>query len=219
MRKIARVEGLNDFRTVDFQPWRDYQRWLAAGERRVVVPFAEVLAELIPPRATRLRRDFGQLLRAIKTHALMHRAHRERNEAGEIVATIEDDYEIVRWLTSNIISEAADARQSTPLRDTVMAVVELLQGTEEEGLRDEVTRHMVAEKLKLSEPAARRRLNAAEGKGFIANAVPGKGRTATYKLGKRSIFELNETVLPSIKALARKARARNPSETDDEATK
>jgi hypothetical protein len=38
--------------------WEAFQRWLALGERRVVIPFAEALSEKIPPVAVRLRRDF-----------------------------------------------------------------------------------------------------------------------------------------------------------------
>ena len=88
MRMIARVRGLNESgNDVDFTPWRDFQRWLAAGETRVYIPFAPELAKLIPPKAVRVRRDFAQVLAAIKAHALLHREHRARDR-GEIVATI-----------------------------------------------------------------------------------------------------------------------------------
>lgn len=55
---------------VDFQPWQDFQRWLEIGERRVKVPYEEVLAAAIPPKSVRLRRDFNQVLTAIDAHAL-----------------------------------------------------------------------------------------------------------------------------------------------------
>src|SRR5262249_17472646 len=47
---------------IDYAPWHAMQVWLAAGERRVVVPFATTLAHNIPPVAVRLRRDFKLLL-------------------------------------------------------------------------------------------------------------------------------------------------------------
>jgi hypothetical protein len=47
---------------VDYDQWRAFQIWLATGERRVTVPFAKRLADLIPPVAVRLRRDFRLLL-------------------------------------------------------------------------------------------------------------------------------------------------------------
>ena len=49
MLKVAQRVGrrLNAVH-IDFDKWHDFQRWLAAGERTVWVPFADVLAELIP---------------------------------------------------------------------------------------------------------------------------------------------------------------------------
>jgi hypothetical protein len=58
MRAIASWNG----RPPDLSEWHELQYWLAGGERRVEVPFADALADLIPPVAVRLRRDFGSLL-------------------------------------------------------------------------------------------------------------------------------------------------------------
>ena len=75
--KIAEREGRNRAeQKIDFEPWHDYQRWLAAGDLGSTSR-SRVRWPLIPPKAVRLRRDFSQLLRAIKAHALLHRAHRE----------------------------------------------------------------------------------------------------------------------------------------------
>ena len=50
--KVAEIVGLNfEQAVVDYEPWRDYQRWLSAGNRKVVIPFADKLAKLIPPRS------------------------------------------------------------------------------------------------------------------------------------------------------------------------
>jgi hypothetical protein len=85
MAKVAEIEGLN--RIQDFSatlaPWHDFQRWLAAGERRVHVPFAEVLAALIPAKAVRLRRDLGQVIRAVQAHALLRRPAQLRSGGGD----------------------------------------------------------------------------------------------------------------------------------------
>jgi hypothetical protein len=109
LAKVAEVEGLNEAgQLIDYAPWHDFQRWLAAGDRRVVVPFAGRLVKLIPAASVRLRRDFGQVIRAIKTHALLHREHRGRDEAGQVVA-IEHDYAVIRDLMHTIIAEGSDA--------------------------------------------------------------------------------------------------------------
>ena len=58
--------------------------------------------------AVRLRRDFGAILNLIHSHALVHRATRERNERGRIIATLED-YEVVRELVADLISKGVEA--------------------------------------------------------------------------------------------------------------
>ena len=80
------------------EPWHALQVWLEGAEHRVWIPYAKILAELIPPVAVRLRRDFGALLNLIRAHALLHQATRERDAEGRIVATIEEDYAAVREL-------------------------------------------------------------------------------------------------------------------------
>jgi hypothetical protein len=67
----------------DLAPYHVLQRYLAAqGEPRVVVPYADVLANLVPVQAVRMRRDFDQLLTCIKTIALLYQQQRERTTDG-----------------------------------------------------------------------------------------------------------------------------------------
>jgi hypothetical protein len=61
---------------VDYDRWRRLQRWLAASERNVVIPFAEQLADRVLALSVRQRRDFGAMLTLIRAHALLHRASR-----------------------------------------------------------------------------------------------------------------------------------------------
>jgi hypothetical protein len=64
---------------VDYVPWHLLQMRLAEGERRVEVPFAGQLADLIPPVAVRLRRDFKLLLTPALQRRRRPRATRARN--------------------------------------------------------------------------------------------------------------------------------------------
>ena len=48
----------DDLDEPDFARWHDLQVWLATAEHRVAIPYARTLAELVPPVAVRLRRDF-----------------------------------------------------------------------------------------------------------------------------------------------------------------
>jgi phage/plasmid primase-like uncharacterized protein len=174
---VAQVEGLNKgMVSADLKPWQDYQRWLAAGECRVFVPFADALAELIPPKAVRLRRDFGQLLRAIKVHALLHRDHR-RSTKGSIVATIDEDYSAVRALMADILATAAEVKTRKAVQETVEVVDELQS---EDDSREGVSARAVATLLKLDISTTRRRLYAAESAGFVINLEDRPRRPGRY---------------------------------------
>jgi hypothetical protein len=89
----------------------------------VVVPFVPVLAEAVgrSANATRILRDFARLLALVKAVALLRQAHRERNAAGRIVATVAD-YAAVFDLVGAMYS-AGLSGASEPVRAVVAAVV------------------------------------------------------------------------------------------------
>jgi hypothetical protein len=93
---------------LDLEAWHALQGWLESAEHGVSIPYAKRLAELIPPVAVRLRRDFGALLNLIRAHALLHQATRERVAEERIVATVED-YAVVRELVADLVSEVIDS--------------------------------------------------------------------------------------------------------------
>jgi Bifunctional DNA primase/polymerase, N-terminal/Primase C terminal 2 (PriCT-2) len=201
--KIAEREGMNRAAPdIDFTPWHDFQRWIAAGERRVDVPYATALAELIPPKAVRLRRDFGQLLRAIKAYALLHRQHRAiARSTGAIIATFAD-YGAVRALITDLLAESAEVKLRRSIPETIAAVA-ALQGNDQQG---GATVRGVAARLRLDMSATRRRLYAAEGEGHLENLETRKGRPAKYRVlpgsTTRSLrSEDVEEVLPTVERL------------------
>ena len=108
----------------DFEAWHQLQYWLADGERRVDVPFAEKLAELIEPVDVRLRRDFPTVHALVSAHALLHRANRRVNADGWVTATL-DDYTAVRELMKGLLSDTLGVKMSKATRETVQAVREL----------------------------------------------------------------------------------------------
>src|SRR4051812_45133328 len=107
--------------SADLCRWQSLQTWLTTGPKQVVIPFAHRLAELVPPVAVRMRRDFKTVLMLIKAHALLHQASREADEAGRIVATLED-YAQVRDLIGTLVAEGVDARTKREVREVVEAV-------------------------------------------------------------------------------------------------
>ncbi|MHB1417239.1 MAG: hypothetical protein ACYC1C_18490, partial [Chloroflexota bacterium] len=75
--------------TIDLEPFLALQRYLAAaGEHEVAVPFAQTLAQMLPARNVRMRRDFRQVLTCIQTIALLRQCQRNRTSEGWIEATL-----------------------------------------------------------------------------------------------------------------------------------
>ena len=56
----------DDLSEPDLARWHDLQVWLETAEHRVAIPYARTLAELVPPVAVRLRRDFRAVLSLIR---------------------------------------------------------------------------------------------------------------------------------------------------------
>lgn len=197
---VAQIEGLNKaLAAVDFAPWHDYQRWLAAGERRVLVPFANELAALIPPKSVRLRRDLGQLLRAIKAHALLHRNHRRLSNKGSIVATINEDYAAVRELMADLLATTAEVKVRKALMETVLAVEELQEELEDE--HQGVRVRAIAAALNLDMSTIRRRLTAAEGAGYITNLEDRPRRPGRYVITPDQPVNGDKALLPTLDEL------------------
>lgn len=72
---------------------RDLQRWLKnGGPYDVVVPFAPQIRAAFArtPRAVRIRRDIGTLIAGVAASSVLHRAQREVDAKGRVVATLAD---------------------------------------------------------------------------------------------------------------------------------
>ena len=165
--------------TPDLAEWLHLQQWLQHhGERRVTIPYARRLAELVPPVAVRLRRDFGAVLTLIQAHALLHQLTRDRNDDGRIVATL-DDYAAVRDLVADIVSEGVGAAVSETTRATVEAIADLAP-LHPEG----VTAAVLGDKLGLDKSAARRRLYVAGGGDYVKNLEERRGRPGRWVIAE-----------------------------------
>jgi hypothetical protein len=191
--KVAQVVGVGDIASVAHKPWQDFQRWLAAGERRAVVPFAGAISDLIPKVAVRLRRDFPQVLCAIKAHALLHRDQRDRDEVGRIIADIDRDYATVRELMNAILAEGSGVAVSKATIETVEAV---RQATANLGEKEGTSALEVARILRLDKSAAWRRLSAARTEGLIVNLEERKGMPGKYRATGHKVEPVN--ILPTV---------------------
>jgi hypothetical protein len=114
------------------------------------------------------------LLTLIRSHALLHRASRSRNQAGAIIAAIED-YAVVRELVADVFAEGMDATVPATVRETVDAVPALK--------KQEISLGELAAKLALDKSVTSRRLRDAANRGYLVNLETRRGRPARIVLG------------------------------------
>lgn len=185
---MALAEGTSA--AFDYRPWHALQDWLHGQDNRVLIPFAKYLAENIPPVAVRLRRDFGAVLSLIKAHAVLHQASRARDDAGRILAT-DADYQAVRGLVLDVISQGVGATVSETIRETVGAV-----GTLAAQHPEGVPATAVGRQLGLDKSTAYRRLAAAASASFVVNQEERRGRAGRYVLGE--LIPDDQVLLPEL---------------------
>ncbi len=195
-RLILEAIADEDREDPDLSRWHALQRWIASGRAEVTIPYAKVVAGLIPHSlGVRLRRDFGSLLNLIRSHALLHQVNRERDDRGRIVATLRD-YKVVRELVKDIVAETLEAAVSDGVRQTVEAIQRLYEKTEEPA-----TIKQVGEELKLSKMPTWSRVQKALDGGFARNLEDRKGRPAQLVPGDP--LPENVEVLPAPDTVAR----------------
>ena len=198
MKAHARSVGPIQDPQEDLTPYIALQNWLALmGVRRVTVPFADVLADLVPPDAVRMRRDFRQLLTCIQAIALLHQCRRSKTVEGWVIATI-DDYAQARTLLEPVFDTILSEGVTPAIRQTVEAV----------NLTEEVTATDLANRLKLSKSTISYRVTRALDGGWLTNSETRKGHSAKLSRGiplpkQSSALPLPETVREEFEKLCR----------------
>jgi hypothetical protein len=173
MTAHARTVGPGKASPPELAPFLALQRWLSLlGTQRVVIPFAEILADLLPAKAVRMRRDFRQLLTCIQAIALLYQCQRQRREDGAIIATL-DDYRQARDLLAPIFDSIAAERITPAIRATVHAVQ----------LDEELTETIVAQRLKLAKSTVNYRVKRALAGGWLVNREVRQGCPARLARG------------------------------------
>jgi hypothetical protein len=195
---VMRALAADTEAAIDYAPWRALQAWLATGERRVAIPFAVKLAELIPGVAVRLRRDFKLLLTLIRAHALLHRKTRDRDDQGRIVATL-GDYAVVRDLIEKLFSEGVEATVPKTVRETVEGVAVLERRQSNTTTPVEISLTALAKELKLDKGPTSHRVRKAIDRGFLINHEEKRGKPARLAIGDPLPDEIQ--ILPEVGAL------------------
>lgn len=177
----------------DRENWHTLQEWLAVQDNHVTIPYGERLAKAVPPVAVRLRRDFEAVLNLIRAHTILHQASRERDSRGRIMASLED-YEAVRGLVADLVSEGVGSTVPATVRATVQMVEDLCtKGGGGIGVQ------RTARKMGVDKSTASRRLKGAMERGFLENLEDRKGKQARYVTSDRLPDDVE--VLPPPEAL------------------
>jgi hypothetical protein len=198
----------DDLAEPDLSRWHELQIWLATAEHRVAIPYAQRLADLVPPVAVRLRRDFQAVLSLIRSHAILHQASRARDADGKVIATPED-YAIVRELVVDLVSEGVEATVPPTIRETVQAVADLAG---QEG----VSITVLARALNLDKASASRRWNNARARGYLKNLETGRGKQARIVLADPLPDDI--PILPSHAALTTSTAPADQTHPDERPT-
>jgi hypothetical protein len=215
--------------------WLDFQRWLELNAPYdVLIPFsedilaafkkrlAEIEARGEQPRVKlRIRRDIHGFLTAIKTSAILHKAQRQIDSNGRIVASL-DDYRHAHQAFDGGLGRLYKIKTS----ETAIAViraVEAMGATRDAGVKVSVTNLM--DKLGITgRGTANDRLRDAEERGFLklVERAADYSRTSArvYKIGRSSEeivrdFATGETlgVFPLPDEVLRQARMRGDDRT------
>lgn len=184
MRAHARKVISRRSKAVDLTQFLALQRWLSlAGKTDVVIPYAEVLADMVPATAVRMRRDFRQLLTSVQTMAFLHQCQREQTPEGWVVASIED-YVMARELLAPIFDTIAVEGVTPAIRETVEAV----------GEGEEVSLTELARRLGIAKSTCAWRVRRAINSGFLVNNEARRGHEA--KLTRGAPLPEETTALP-----------------------
>ena len=199
-----------DVSEAEIGQWLDYQRWLMIeAPYEVVIPFRRAILKAFDERRAemkrrgenqkiqlRLRRDVHGMLTAIKTSAILHKAQREKDANGRIIATIDDYRHAYEAFDEGL---ARLYKVKTP--ETALAVVRAIEemgATEWDGVKVTVSALML--KLGITgRGATADRIKDAEDRGFIklVEKVSGYGRTMPHEY---LIAKSSEKIEADIKA-------------------
>jgi len=193
-KRVLAAMARGDRQEVDLSPWHALQEWLELSDRRVTIPFAMCLPDLIPENLPpRVRRDFPALLNLIKANAILHQATRQRDENGQIVATLED-YAAVRELVVDAMAHVLQNAVPSTVRTTVEAVKALTAGTS-----GDVSETTLAGALDLNKSSVSRRLKLAAEGGYLKNLESKAGVPARWVVGEP--MPEDQQLLPTVAQL------------------
>jgi hypothetical protein len=177
---------------LDYQPWLDLQYWLALdAPYRVRIPFRKAILlafkhwrpDFLKGASMRMRRDVKSFQTVIKASAVTHKAQRETDEKGRIVATIDDYRHAYEAFGEGLAAVYGKADQNVVA--TIKAVEDIIGDAD---LPVKVTLRDLAKRLRVASTAtAGARLDAAIDYGAVERTdESGRGGARYYRLLMKS---------------------------------
>lgn len=192
-------------------PWHALHDWIDASPKFVINPYAETLSGMVDWCADRMKRDFPQVLNLIVAHALLNQQHRQRDQAGRIIATLED-YEAVYRLTNEWICRGMAAIVDPGVALTVDAVVSVSEARRD--YHGGVPQYVLAEKLNVNKSTTSRHVKVALTEGWLINHAE-RGHPAKLLPGEP--LPTARKVFPTPEELAAAVRRDSPEAASDPA--
>lgn len=139
----------------------------------VVVPYVRALNDLLGKSRidARLLRDAARMLSLIKAASIVHQMKRDRDADSRVIASYED-YQVVADLLADQYENTVTGA-SAKVREVVQAV----------GQFQTLSVSRLAQVLGISQPAATKRVKAAEKGGWVVNTEDRKGHPARLVVG------------------------------------
>jgi hypothetical protein len=112
-----------------------------------------------------------------------------------MIIAVLDDYEVIRELVGDLISQAVKASVPITVRETVGAVARLQQESQ-----NGVSVTDLAKALKLDKSAASRRVRAAQSDHYLVNLEEHKGKPARLEVGEPLPEDVQ--ILPAVEKIS-----------------
>ncbi|MDO6458712.1 hypothetical protein Q4494_16625 [Celeribacter halophilus] len=197
MRQASGYEGTT-LTEEELKPFHDLYFFLREQKPEVEIPFLGEIAEALPPSHPRILRDFPKIVSLVKAVALLHVSERERGEDGQVIAQVKD-YEIVRDLLNDVLSQGLSISVPSGVREVVECVEALTQG-ERDGsnfpFSNAVSQKEIARYLGLDPSVVSRHVFKAVQDEYLHDDNPGQGKKARLRLGEEKLP--SGSVLPTL---------------------
>lgn len=135
--RIAHIEtGVDIERGIpeaELEKWHAYLEWVALQPNQVAIPYWGAIADGATAELVRMRRDIMKLQAVIKIHALLHQNHRERNDHGAVIASIEDYAFARRLVLPTLQREIGGEDVDTGVQEFITGIRKLIDEQKETG--------------------------------------------------------------------------------------